>query len=381
MEETYKILLDRISSFTVLVNYKGVILHCNKAFATFVDLRSADEAVSKNLTDVLPFSTEEVHALKDVIQSVAVSNKAVADATVEYHLHRQEKTIQLVRKIFPVPMGQGGSRNICLVFEILSDGNPGLICGTEESLGEIEKKVALGNLLRGFSHEVKTPLSAIFCNLDLMARCIKKLGGLFSGEEEERFLAAHKEISKQMDILNESMEVNQIAGKQVMQRIQSLKEIVGVDEERESELDLKEVLDSAIVLIHHLTRDRIQIRLDYGDTPNITANSGKLSQVFLNILINAIEAIHEKGAITISTGLKNEQVFVSITDTGEGIPPEHLKQLFNQGFTTKKCGGTGLGLFISNNIIRERGGHIEVESRLEEGTTFRIVFPAGKKSG
>ena len=74
MEETYKILLDRISSFTVLVNYKGVILHCNRAFATFVDLRSVDEAVSKNLTDVLPFSTEEVNGLKDVIQSVAVSN-------------------------------------------------------------------------------------------------------------------------------------------------------------------------------------------------------------------------------------------------------------------------------------------------------------------
>ena len=376
-EKIYRILLDEISSQMALVDDLGVIRYCNRAFSIFTGLRAAGDAEGRNLFEVLPFVENEISVLKDTIRSVAVSREPAPEARVIYHLKTRNETVKLDRRIFPVPSKQGDNYFTCLILESCIEDGAQTQLGREGNLEEIDKKAALGNLLWGFGHEIKTPLGAIICNTDLMSRCVGKINDLFEQGEERKFLESHKPLGDHLKMLKDSMEVNQVASKQIVHRIQSLKEFVKADKEKKSEIDLNDILENARVLINHLIRGRIILKLNYGDIRKTSGYPGKLYQIFLNILLNAVEAIKEKGVITVTTGNQDDRVFVSIHDTGEGIPEEHLDRIFHQGFTTKQCGGgTGLGLYISRNIIHEHGGTIEIESEAGKGTTFRIFLPS-----
>jgi signal transduction histidine kinase len=121
---------------------------------------------------------------------------------------------------------------------------------------------------------------------------------------------------------------------------------------------------------------KAQVIKEYGHPPEIECILPQLNQVFMNLLVNAAQAIDEKGTITIRTGSSGEEVWVEIVDTGKGIPAEVLPQIFNPFFTTKPVGkGTGLGLSVSYSIVKNHSGRIEVESKVGEGTTFRIRLP------
>ena len=122
---------------------------------------------------------------------------------------------------------------------------------------------------------------------------------------------------------------------------------------------------------------------EYAETPpRISGSSGKLQQVFTNLILNARDAMFSGGTITLRTSLDPAGAVVEVIDTGEGIPTENLKKVFDPFFTTKEVGtGTGLGLAVSYGIIQEHAGTIEVQSQLLEGTTFRLVFPAAQKNG
>jgi signal transduction histidine kinase len=112
--------------------------------------------------------------------------------------------------------------------------------------------------------------------------------------------------------------------------------------------------------------------------PFVKGNAGQLKQVFMNIIVNAAEAIHGSGTLTITTNVApdRKRVFVEFTDTGEGIPEENLTRIFDPFFTTKDVGrGTGLGLATSYGIVEEHGGKISVKSKVGEGTTFTIELP------
>lgn len=123
-------------------------------------------------------------------------------------------------------------------------------------------------------------------------------------------------------------------------------------------------------------KGRVEVITDFMDDPPILiGNEGKLHQAILNLIDNAQQAITEHGTIHISTRVKNGELKVVIEDDGEGISPEHLKRIADPFFTTKEPGkGTGLGLFITYNIIREHNGEVNVESKPKKGTTFTLVF-------
>jgi CheY-like chemotaxis protein/anti-sigma regulatory factor (Ser/Thr protein kinase) len=128
-------------------------------------------------------------------------------------------------------------------------------------------------------------------------------------------------------------------------------------------------------------RHRARLNRDYGPVPPVYANEARLGQVFLNLIVNAAQAIPEGSAdhneITISTrALGGERAVVEISDTGSGIPPEVLPRIFDPFFTTKPVGvGTGLGLSICRRIVTEFGGEITIDSRIGQGTTVRVVLP------
>jgi signal transduction histidine kinase len=140
--------------------------------------------------------------------------------------------------------------------------------------------------------------------------------------------------------------------------------------------DIHEGLDSTLILLRNKYKERIEIEKQYGDIPEIECYPGQLNQVFMNILSNAIDAIDDKGTITISTSKSNGTIRVSIKDSGRGIPENIQSKIFEPFFTTKEVGqGTGLGLSICHSIIEKHHGSIEVKSKVGNGSEFVIGLP------
>ena len=153
-----------------------------------------------------------------------------------------------------------------------------------------------------------------------------------------------------------------------------------VEQDRLVPVNLMHVIEVAINMVFNEIKYRARLVKEYGKISLVTANDGRLSQVFLNLLINAAHAIpegnYESNEIRVRTWQEEDQVFAEVRDTGIGISPEHLPHLFEPFFTTKKVGvGTGLGLPISKNIVEGYGGHIEVQSQPGKGTRFLVCLP------
>jgi len=238
-----------------------------------------------------------------------------------------------------------------------------------------EKMAALGQLVAGVAHEINTPLGAINSNNDLLGRAIEKLRTELS-QAGLHAASQYPQVEKVLEILENLSKVNKIAVERIMGIVRSLKTFARLDQADVLKVDLHECLDTALILLNHELKNRIQVVKDYGTLPEITCRASHLSQVFMNILLNAVQAIETQGEIKIHTGRDKNKVWIKISDTGKGIPPEHLTKIFNPGFTTKGVGvGTGLGLSICHQIIEEHKGQIYVESSPGRGTTFTIELP------
>jgi signal transduction histidine kinase len=134
------------------------------------------------------------------------------------------------------------------------------------------------------------------------------------------------------------------------------------------------------MLLHHEMKSHVDVVREYGQIPTVSCNTGQINQVFLNVLVNAAQAIEEKGTISIRTSAVGGFVQVKIGDTGVGIPAEALGRIFEMGFTTKRVGlGTGLGLAICKQIVNEHNGQIDMESQPGVGTTVTIRLPIDRE--
>jgi len=142
-------------------------------------------------------------------------------------------------------------------------------------------------------------------------------------------------------------------------------------------VDIHEGIEDTLTIVHHELKHKAVVERNFGDIPPIACYPGRLNQVFLNLFMNAGQAIEEKGTITITTFQRDNRVHIQITDTGAGISEELLGKIFDPGVTTKGVGvGTGLGLSICYQIVREdHHGEILVESEVGKGTTFTVVLP------
>lgn len=136
------------------------------------------------------------------------------------------------------------------------------------------------------------------------------------------------------------------------------------------------VIESILSIVWNEIKYKADLKKIYGDAPPLKVDSQKLGQVFINILVNAAQAIREKGGIEIRTYVEDGRVCAAISDTGSGIPPENIKKIFDPFFTTKPTGqGTGLGLSVSHEIVKSHGGRILVQSEVNKGTTFIVQLP------
>jgi len=245
----------------------------------------------------------------------------------------------------------------------------------QAQLVQSSKMAALGSLVAGVAHEINTPVGAINSMHNTLMRAVEKV----KGEIEDCLTDTQKEYAKirsSLEVVDNANEVIQAGTERVIDIVKRLRSFARLDEAELKDADINEGIEDTLAIIHHQIKHEITVVKNYGDIPKISCFPGRLNQVFLNLLINAKQAIEGEGTITISTYAKNNKVYVEIKDTGRGIDREHLAKIFDPGFTTKGVGvGTGLGLSICYQIIQDHHGEILVESDANKGTTFTVILP------
>lgn len=230
---------------------------------------------------------------------------------------------------------------------------------TQLQLINSEKMASLGQLVAGIAHEINTPFASIKSNNSIMSKLIKKM-------EDNDIKEMFAEINS----------IDSVAVERIHNLVTSLKKFVRLDEAELQEADINKELDLTLALLHHETKNKVEIIKNYGDIPMIKCYPNMLNQVFMNILVNACHSIETKGTIELSTKVENNNLVVSIKDSGKGIKKEHLDKIFTAGFTTKSAGvGTGLGLAISQKIVAKHNGEIHVSSEFGYGAEFNIFIP------
>ena len=251
-----------------------------------------------------------------------------------------------------------------------------------------EKMASIGQLAAGVAHEINNPIGFVNSNLGTLQRYMQDMLQVLSAYEnsEAELPAATRaaliELKQKIDIdylrkdvgnlLSESME-----GLQRVKRIvQDLKDFSHMEKQERQWTNLEQGLDSTLNIVWNELKYKADVVKEYAGIPQIECIPAQLNQVFMNLLMNAVQAIEEHGRITVRTGLDGDEVWVEVEDTGKGIKPEHLGRIFDPFFTTKPVGsGTGLGLSLSYNIVQEHGGRIEVKSEPGKGALFRVVLP------
>lgn len=233
----------------------------------------------------------------------------------------------------------------------------------------------LGMLLAGVAHEVNTPLGALASNHDVLKRALEKLQDILADEvvDESELV----EVRRIVRALAGIMRVNDLAIERVVGLVASLRTFGRLDRSQVDRVDLHEGIDTTLVLLRHRLEDRIVIRREFGELPLVECYPLQLNQVFMNLLINAVQAIAGPGEILIRTRPAGQSwVELLFRDTGSGMDPETVQRIFEPGFTTKdRRVGMGMGLLMSRQVVDRHGGTIDVRSEPGGGSTFTLRLP------
>lgn len=275
---------------------------------------------------------------------------------------------------------------------------------TEAKLIQTEKMASLGNIIAGVAHEIRNPLNCIWGNLNFLLSYFEDLLELMSAYEEElpeasSMINAIKERIE-FDFLREdlpaTLEGMKFGAEQLLKIVNGLHSFSHMDESKPLNTDIHECLDNTLLILKNRLKQSTELIKSYGELPLVRCYSGQLSQVFLNLLVNALDSLAEHAAdremstqhpynwrptIEITTKIieidGRKWAAIIITDNGPGIPPEIQQQIFETFFTTKAVGkGTGMGLAICNQIVTEKhGGQLNLRSQPAPNTEFEILLP------
>jgi signal transduction histidine kinase len=197
-------------------------------------------------------------------------------------------------------------------------------------------------------------------------------------------LAGEFDLAYVRENMGKILESTRRGVKRVADIVQNLRGFTRLDRAEDNDADVNEAIAAALVMLRgRLDRSGITVEEHKGDLPLVAGSSAQLNQVFLNLLVNAMQAIdaarRDDGRITITTEEKGSEIWVAVTDNGCGISEENLPRIFTPFFTTKEIGdGTGLGLSITRGIVQDHGGQLQVESVAGEGTCFRVILPIAR---
>jgi len=257
---------------------------------------------------------------------------------------------------------------------------------SESQRVQSEKMASLGVLVAGVAHEINNPIGFVKSNIDTLKSYWLDIQDLLfqlqsdvtTPEQKEQLAALYKkyDIDFLIEDINPLIDSTTSGIERVTEIIQSLKSFARADAPQKVLADLNEGLNATIVMAKNELKYHCELDIDLAPLPPVLMHPSKINQVFMNLLINAGQSIKDKGTISIKTFIENNDVIITVADTGCGIAPDKLEQIFTPFYTSKPIGqGTGLGLSICHRIITQHNGSINVTSVVGSGSCFTISLP------
>lgn len=344
MKRTTENILESIDVAVLALEESGKIRSCNRAFETLYGVSREDIA-----------GTPVDHLLAaDLLASIrggGVEGWRIDAPTNLFKIHFDNlEGKRRIVNLALIPLCDPDERGVLLVMDDITEK-----AALEDQLLQAEKLSSIGLLAAGIAHEINTPITGISSYAQML---LQQTGA--ADRRRPMLEKIEKQSFRASEIVNSLLNFSRLSG--------SAFHPVDVN---------RLIADCLALLEHQFERSGIRVESDLGDPlPPVYGNTGKLQQVFVNLFLNARDAMPSGGDLTIRTGMRESMVVVEISDTGEGIPRENLNRIFDPFFTTKPIGkGTGLGLAVSYGIVEEHGGRIFVDSP-GRGTHFLLKFPA-----
>ena len=255
---------------------------------------------------------------------------------------------------------------------------------TQQQLMQSEKMAAIGQLAAGVAHEINNPVGFVNSNIGTLKTYTSQLLAVISAYEAgDPAAIASARQKADLEFLREDLptliQESQEGLSRVTRIVQDLKDFSHVDEAEQQQADLNAGIESTLNVVANEIKYKAEVIRELGDIPAVRCVPAQINQVFMNLLVNAAQAIETRGSITIRSGTENGFVWFEVEDTGKGMSEEVQRRIFEPFYTTKPVGkGTGLGLSLSYDIIvKKHGGRFDVSSRPGVGTCFRLWLPIG----
>ena len=245
---------------------------------------------------------------------------------------------------------------------------------SQSQLMQSDKLATIGLLTAGIVHEINNPLAAVNLAFSLMENQVQK----FNKMQEALGSAAPAEMQTLLEDYAEYVGQGKLCVETMARIVSDIRMFSRSDKGLKNEENMNNIVDSVLSIVANSLKNRVTIKKEPGDIPKIKCNAQQLSQVFLNLIVNASQAMEGRpGAITVKTSYADKRVVVEISDKGCGMTKEVMERIFEPFFTTKGAEqGTGLGLSITHDIVKKHQGEISVASEVGKGTTFKISLPA-----
>jgi len=348
LKEFNESIIESINVGLLAVDLEGRVTRLNSALEHMLDLRR-DAAIGRRVESL--FSEDFADTLKQVLGKDGWNLQEIRNI---YKLHTATRTNRaLVVNIALAPL-QDLTGALVMIEDVTAR------ISLEEQLQQREKLSSIGLLAAGVAHEVNTPLTGVSSYTQMLLAMLNE-----NDPKHALLQKVRTQAERATNIVNNLLNFS---------RTGSATEF--------GEVNVARVLDDTLQLLEpQMRRSQIEIVRSYGeDAPLAYANAGKLQQVFTNLLLNARDAIPDGGRIVVSTSAADDgSIVAEISDSGIGIAPENVAKIYDPFYTTKGVGqGTGLGLAVSYGIVQEHAGHISVDSKPGDGTTFRITLPAAR---
>ncbi|MHB8610685.1 MAG: ATP-binding protein [Candidatus Acidiferrales bacterium] len=339
-------IVESLNVGVLAVDLEGIVESWNTRMEQLFGV-ARQEAVGRQLRSLLP---EELAA-----EIAARGDEEQITGIYKQRLHHQGKALTLNVSITPLVSKSAERIGRLLLFDDVTQRER-----MAEQLSQTEKLTSLGLLAAGVAHEVNTPLAVISNYIQMLAKQMP------DGDPRHSIIEKIvKQTFRASEIVNNLLNFSRTGSAEV------------------ADIDVNRVVEETLSLVSHpLKASQIQVVKHLGETlPAVRGSANKLQQVFLNLFLNARDAMPGGGLLEVRTGAHNGSVEIEVVDTGAGIPREHIHRIFDPFFTTKANGrGTGLGLSVSYGIIKEHSGKIDVRSTPGKGTSFHVEFPAVRKS-
>jgi PAS domain S-box-containing protein len=394
-ERRYRQLTEAAPDAIVVADQQGHILLFNPAAERTFGYEPS-EVIGQPLTVLMPAEYQPRHT-EGFRRYLETREPRVVGRSVELGGRRKDGT-EFPLELSLSAIGLGGDVQFLGMIRDLTERNR-----MRDMMGQAEKLASIGQLSAGVAHEINNPLAYVANNIAVLERDVRGIMGVLEAYERAKdrlgqvapeAMAQVKALSEELDLAYVRDNLDRVLSKtregiqRVTRIVQSMRGLARTGPLQLEEAHIPDLVDMSLEIIRgQLRRRGIAVELDYGPTPKVRCVATQISQVLLNLVVNAMQAIEAKGKtgearIRVSTRRLDQMMLIEVADTGCGIEPENIPRLFDPFFTTKPVGeGTGLGLSMSHGIVDAHGGHIEVDSRPGEGSRFRVYLPLNPQRG